>query len=501
MDMNQDSQGPMIRWLATPGGVLPGKKSPAGTQVQPRPLREGRVLRTKGKLRLGEWGQHGWADIARAVTEGDFTTTIVKVELFGDEITDGHRTCARSMRVLRVIDATMPIAQWVVGQAEMLYSDAGSGLKRVYVDLIENAKSVIGCPKGMDPEAFENLRAGIEVLTSNHGSLLERAIVAAANLACVACVSFDNMVVAKALREAIIALVKLGDKRFEYPDNLAAMLLALFGDAPANSGPCDGQKTVVGDASGGSVQFAAGKDGGERAADEPQQSKLGSSVQIHEPAKNVEHDANEQAGQTVSIAKSILAEIPDFDRRVLGRLRMEPPRSNLRMQVIAHEFNRPEEEIRAAVRRLADLGLAGFGNRHRRDAHATYQPTLAGKPVDEWFPLAMAHISGAPQISVVALAHALGMEREEAIQICTLLEQRGTARLSGPGKLLVEAKSMNERIAARKTTKKGSMTSPTSASKSNDDLARRTSGTAKAERILASLPMSPPTRRVQRADC
>jgi DNA-binding Lrp family transcriptional regulator len=498
MDMNQDSKELTIRWLATPGGVLPGKKSPGGTQVEPRPLREGRVLRTKGKLRLREWGQHGWVDIARAVAEGDFATTIAKVELSDNEITDGHLTCARSMRVIRVIDATIPIAQWVVGQAELLCSDVDGGLKRVYVDLIENAKSVVGSPKSLDPEAFENLHAGIEVLTSDHGSLLERAIVAAANLARVACVSFNAGVVAKALRLAILALVKLGDKRLEYPDGLSAMLLALFGDAPSSSS--NGQTSAGAEPSGGSVQSVAGTVDVERSVDEQRQGAPEPSVQISEPETNGEHDAEKTIERTTPRAKSILADIPDFDRRVLGRLRMEPPKTNLRMQVIAHEFKRPEEEIRAAVRRLAALGLAGFGNRFRRDAHATYQPTLAGKPVDEWLPLAMEHISGAPKISIAALAHALGMEREEAIQICTMLEQRGTIRLSGPGKSLVEAKSMNERVAARKT-RKGSMTSPTMASKSGDELTRRTSGTAKAEQVLSIRPTSPPTRRVQHADC
>jgi DNA-binding Lrp family transcriptional regulator len=252
--------------------------------------------------------------------------------------------------------------------------------------------------------------------------------------------------------------------------------------------------------SGGSVQSVAGTVDVERSVDEQRQGAPEPSVQISEPETNGEHDAEKTIERTTPRAKSILADIPDFDRRVLGRLRMEPPKTNLRMQVIAHEFKRPEEEIRAAVRRLAALGLAGFGNRFRRDAHATYQPTLAGKPVDEWLPLAMEHISGAPKISIAALAHALGMEREEAIQICTMLEQRGTIRLSGPGKSLVEAKSMNERVAARKT-RKGSMTSPTMASKSGDELTRRTSGTAKAEQVLSIRPTSPPTRRVQHADC
>lgn len=499
--MTYNSKGPMILWLATSGGVLPAKTSPNGVPVSPRPLREGQVVRTKGKLRLGEWGQHGWVDIVRAIAEGDFATTIVKVELSDNDLTDGHRTCARSMRVLRIIDATQPIARWVIGQAEQICEGINDDLRRVYAGLIDVAKLALDS-SDVHPDIIDDLQAGVEVLASDRASLLERAIVAAAKLALAACVCFDNGVVAKAFREAIIALVKLGDQRLEYPDGLAVMLLALFGDAPASQAPVEGQAGFPqNEASGGAVQISTGGVESERSAEEPHEEPSEPSVQYSEPETTDERGGDEQADQARPVAKSMLAEIPEFDRRVLGRLRTEPPKTNVRMLVIAHELSRPEEEVRAAVKRLARLGLAGFGNRHRREAHATFQSTLSGKPIDEWFQPAMAYISSMSKVAITALASALQMEREEALQICVLLEQRGLVQLSGPGKSLIEAVSLSARIAARKGPKKGAMTSPTMASKSTDDLTRRTNGTAMAEQILAVRPTSPPTRRVRHADC
>jgi hypothetical protein len=493
MDMAYDSKETTIRWLAAHAGVLPAKTSPSGKQIPPRPLREGQFIRTRGKLRLGEWGQHGWTDIVRALVDGGFATTLVKVELFDNDLTDEHRSCARSMRVLRVIDATKPIAEWVIGQAERMCDGVDGGLKRVYVDLIENAKGVLARPSDVDPGNFENLHVGIEVLASTHASLLERAIVAAANLTRAACVSFDDAAVAKALREAIIALVKLGDQRLEYPNGFAAMLLALFGDSPASQAPVDGTSSEA-------VQVSSNAADGERSAEELRQTKSKCSVQNSGARTSVERVDDKNVDEAPNATNPILAEMPDFDRRVLSRLRTEPPKTNVRMLVIAHELGRPEEEVRAAVVRLSRLGVAGFGNRHRREAHATYQPTMSRKPIDEWFQPALARISSAPKISIADLASALRMEREDALQICVLLEQRGLIRLSGPGKSMAEIVSVDARVVARKSVKKATISSPTMTSKPGDEFTRRTEGTAEAERILAVRPTSPPTRRVHHAD-
>lgn len=469
MYMSFNNKVPKQRWLAVHGCVLPEKTSPSGKQVPARILRQGQVIRTKGILLLGEWGQHGWTDIAQAVTDGGFSTTIVKVELSGDELSDEHRTCARSMRVLRIVDATNQIANWVVTQAERICAGVNDGLKHAYVDLLSVAKKALELPRPAQ-DVLENIQVGIEVLTNNRASLLELAIVAAANFAHAACVSFDDKAVAKSCRDAIVALVNLGDERFEYPGGFAEMLLGLFGESRA-------------DASGESSQ-------------EP--------INVEPTAEAVpataEHEKSVAATAPIQqIDSSILVDIPTFDRRVLERLRTQPPKTNTKMAVIAHDLDRPEEEVRAAIVRLLRLGLAGFGNRSRREAHATFQPKLSGKPIDSWFQPVMERLSTAPKLSIAGLATELQMEREDALHVCVMLEQRGLVRLSGPGKSLAELVPKNGRFNARKPHKKSTTQSPTLSSSSRDDLTRRTDGTLKAERILADLPMEPPTRRINYA--
>jgi hypothetical protein len=469
MDMSFDNKEPKQRWLAVPGCVLPEKTSPSGKQVPARILRQGQVIRTKGALLLGEWGQHGWTDIARAVTDSGFSMTIVKVELSGDELSDEHRTCARSMRVLRIVDATNQIANWVVAQAERICASVNDGLKHAYVDLISVAKKALESPRPAQ-DVLENLQVGIEVLTNNRASSLERAIVAAANLAHAACVSFDDKSVAKSCRDAIVALVKLGDERFEYPGGFAEMLLGLFGESRAD---------------------ASGESSPEPISTEP----TAEAVPV-----TVEHEESVAAmAPAPQIDRSILVDIPTFDRRVLERLRAQPPKTNTKMAVIAHDLDRPEEEVRAAIVRLLRVGLAGFGNRSRREAHATFQPKLSGKPIDSWFQPVMEQLSSTPKMSITGLATDLQMEREDALQVCVMLEQRGLVRLSGPGKSLAELVPKSGRFNARKPHKKSTPQSPSMSSPSRDDLTRRTDGTLKAEQTLADRPTAPPTRRVNYA--